>query len=238
MIKFIIVDDNKYSIVELTDIINEFMLDTNYNFSIKSYNDITDDLFNERDDDVKCIYLLDYYLGKYTASDVARKVRESDWESPIIVFTSENNYMALSTFKERLQILDFIVKDDDFITNLYELFEICIKRFNYKEKFLIKCSYMTYIFEYSKILYVYKCNGERKICVVTDYGSYLISMTLGSFKEYLNDKFVYTHKSCIVNLSRVKEYDWKSYKFILDNDEEVYMLSRLRRKELIKNENC
>lgn len=238
MIKFIIVDDNKYSRGEIDNIITEFMFSTNYKFCVKAYDGITNDLFNESDGACKCIYLLDYYLVNLTAVDVAREIRKRDWDSPIIIFTSEDNSMALSTFKERLQILDFVVKNDEFIKNLHELFQICIKQFNYKEKFFVKSSYMTYYFEYDKILYVYKCNNERKICVVTDYGSYYLSMTLTNFCKLLNDKFVYTHKSCIVNSSRIKEYDWKSYKFILDTNEEVYMLSRLRRKELMEIANC
>lgn len=234
MIKFIVVDDNKYNIEDVNRLILNYMHNTNYNYDIFAYEDITDDIFDKIESCYdKCVYLLDYYLPNGTAIDIARRIRKTDWSSPIIIFTAEDPSIGLSAFKERLQILDFILKDSNYQKNLKEALDVCINQLNYTEKFSVKSSFMDYNFEYDKILYIYKNNNERKITVVTDYGEFVLSYTLDKFSKYLNHNFVYTHKSCIVNKARVNVFDWKNNKFVLDNGEEVYLLSRLRRKELM-----
>ncbi len=233
MIKFILVEDNKFQLEDIKNLIMNYMLKTNYSFDILSYEKIEEDIFQKSDNSYdKSIYLLDYQLPNGTAVDIARRIRKEDWTSPIVIFTL-NMSMALSTFKERLQILDYVEKDENLQSNLVELFDICIKQLNYKEMFKVNVTNMSYIFEYDRILYIYKCNNERKIVVVTDQGNYKFGMTLCEMMNYLTNNFVFTHKACIVNLTRVKYFDWKEYKFVLDTGESVYMLSRLRKKELM-----
>lgn len=238
MIKFIIVDDNKYNVEDIKRLIVNFMINTNYHYDILSYDKICEGVFEELESGYdRHVFLLDYYLPNGTATEIARRIRTYDWDSPIVIFTAEDSSVALSTFKERLQILDFILKDEDYQKNLIELLEVCIKQLNYCEKFKVKSSYMTYNFDLDRILYVYKNNNERKISVVTDDGRFVLSSTLKKFEKYLNNNYAYTHKSCIVNLVRVKAFDWKDNKFILDSGEFVYMLSRLRKKELMERAN-
>lgn len=234
MIKFVVVEDNKLQLNDIKSLIMNYMLNTNYKFDILSYDKISDNIFKDTEDTYhKYIFLFDYQLPNGTAVDIARRVRENDWVSPIVIFTI-NTSMALSTFKERLQILDYVIKDENLQKNLLELFDICLEQLNYKETFKINVSKMSYIFEYDRILYIYKCNNERKIEVVTDQGNFKFSMTLEEIMSYLTKNFIYTHKACIVNKKRVKIFDWKNNCFILDTGESVYMLSRLRKKELME----
>lgn len=239
MIKFIIVEDNKFNRDDVERLIMNYMLTTNYKFDIVKYDKICDGIFEKCENCYeKHVFLLDYYLPNGTAVDIARKIREDDWDSPIVIFTAEgDDNVILKAYKKRLQILDFIVKDEDYQSNLLELFDLCLAQLNYSEKFSYKNSFMSYNFDYDKIQYIYKLNNERRIMVVTDNGSYPLTTTLKKFYKHLTNNYVYTHKSCIVNMARVKLFDWKNSKFVLDSGEEVYMLSRLRRKELMEREN-
>lgn len=239
MIKFIIVEDNKFNRDDVERLIMNYMLTTNYKFDIVKYDKICDGIYEKCENCYeKHVFLLDYYLPNGTAVDIARKIREDDWDSPIVIFTADgDDNVILKTYKERLQILDFIVKDENYQSNLLELFGLCLAQLNYSEKFSYKNSFMSYNFDYDKIQYIYKLNNERRIMVVTDNGRYPLTTTLQKFYGHLTNNYVYTHKSCIVNMARVKLYDWKNNKFVLDSGEEVYMLSRLRRKELMERGN-
>lgn len=235
MIKFVILEDNKYQMEDITRLVMNYMLDTNYQFDILCYDKIEENIFTESKDSYdKFVFLLDYFLPNGTGIDVARRIREYNWDSPIVIFTGEREALAMDSFKQRLQILDFVIKDEEFQKNLLELFSICISQLNYSEKFYVKNSCRSYNFDYDRILYIYKCNNERRINVVTDYGIFTLTYTLERFNKYLTKNYVYTHKSCIVNIARVKEFNWKESKVVFDNGDEVYMLSRLRKKELMK----
>lgn len=60
----------------------------------------------------------------------------------------------------------------------------------------------------------------------------MINDTLENIKSKLNDKFIYSHKSYILNTKRVSVLDWKNNDVIFDNGVKANILSKSRRKEL------
>ena len=237
MINFIIVEDNNLHIEKTKKIINKYMMKNNYEYDILAYNYPNDKFVENISSDSKKIYILDFELKGTTAIDVARMIRKSDWISPIVVF-SVNGGMAYDTFKQRLQILDFVNKQYEAEKNLFEVFDICFSQFKIREDFKYKIGKVTYSIDYDKVYYFYRDTVERKTVIVTNNGEYKIPMTLVKVKSLLPDYFVYSHKSCIINTMKVNAYDWANLTIFFDNGTKTYLLSRTHRKELKDHALC
>lgn len=233
MIRFVIVEDNKLHMKLTEEIILKYMMKNNYDFDIIKYLKVNKDFDDKISDDNNYIYILDFDLGDTNAIDVARKIRKNDWRSPIIVF-SVNGGMAYDTFKQRLQILDFVNKQFEAEKNLFELFDICIEQLGVHSSLNYKIGKVDYAIDFDKILYIYKDTIERKSIIITDNSEYKVPMTLIKLKELLPDYFRYSHKSCIINTKRKEAIDWSDMKIIFDNNVECDLLSKKYKEELIK----
>ena len=51
--------------------------------------------------------------------------------------------------------------------------------------------------------------------------------------ELLDERFKQCHRSCIVNVDRVQKFNWNNNSFLLDNKEEILMLSKKFKKEVL-----
>lgn len=236
VIKFIVLEDNPHHRRKIKDIIFSYMMKNKYEFDVLYFEKETEEFLRVIENkDGNYIYILDFELPNTTAIDVARKIRATDWVSPIIIFTI-NGGMAYETFKQRLQILDFVSKQYEAEKNLHELFDICLKQLKVGDNFKYKIGKVDYTIDYDKILYVYKETIERKSIVVTENNEYKVPLNLVKVKECLNDDFIFTHKACIVNRKRVNAYVWNENKIIFDNGMEAPFLSKTHKKELSSNE--
>lgn len=232
MINFVVLEDNPHHRKKTKDIIFNYMMKNKYEFDILFFERETETFIElVENHDSNYIYILDFELPNTTAIDVARRIRKKDWTSPIIVFTV-NGGMAFDTFKQRLQILDFVNKQFEAEKNLHELFDICLKQLDVRENFKYKIGKVDYSIAFDKILYIYKDTVERKSVIVTDKNEYKISLNLIKVKELLNEDFIFTHKACIVNSKRVDAYVWSEGKVIFDNGKEAPFLSKTHKKEL------
>lgn len=232
MINFIVLEDNLYHRNFANTTIKKFMMKNDIDYKILNYDDFNDKIKKTiKNDEITKIYILDFELPSATAIDVAKEIRNNDWTSPIIILTAHGG-MAFETFKERLQILDFISKQYDSETNLFELFEICLKQIKIKKNFKFKSNYIDYIIPYDNILYFYRDTFERKVKLVTVNEEINISKSLAAIKLELDQNFIYTHKACIINKKKVKGFDWKNKRIIFDNDTEINLLSKNYKKEI------
>lgn len=235
VVYFIVLEDNPLHRKNVKDIIINYMMKNKHEFDILFFEKETDTLLNLIDNhDANYIYILDFELPNTTAIDFARKIRTNDWSSPIIIFTV-NGGMAFDTFKQRLQILDFVPKQYEAEKNLHELFDICFKQFNVRKTFKYRVGRADYTLDFDKILYIYKDTVERKSIIVTTTNKHELSMNLVKIKELLNEDFIFTHKACIVNLKRVAVFVWNEGKVIFDNGVEAPFLSKTHKKELSKS---
>ena len=236
MINFVVLEDNPLHRKKTKDIIFNYMMKNKYDFDILFFERETEtfiELVNNHDSNY--IYILDFELPNTTAIDVARRIRKKDWSSPIIIFTV-NGGMAFETFKQRLQILDFVNKQFEAEKNLHELFDICLKQLKIRNNFKYRIGKVDYSIDFDKILYIYKDTVERKSVIVTDKNEYKLSMNLIKVKELLNEDFIFTHKACIVNKTRVDAFVWSEGKVIFDDGREAPFLSKTHKKELCENE--
>ncbi len=231
MINFVVMEDNDFHLKNTKKIINRYMMKNDYEYTITSFSGLCSEFYNVIMSDENKIYILDFELDKTNAIEVAREIRKVDWRSPIIVF-SVNGGMAYDTFKQRLQILDFVNKQFEAEKNLFELFDICLKQLKIKDSLKYNVGKVTYSLDYDNIYYVYRDTYERKTVIVTNNGEYKISTPLFKVKEKLSKSFAYSHKSCIVNMSKVVLIDWPNYMISFDNGAKINLLSRSHKKDL------
>lgn len=233
MINFVILEDNPRHMEVTENLIIKYMMKNDYEFKIFKFEKENKEFYKLIDDDKNYIYVLDFELEDSTAIDVARRIRKVDWISPIIIFTV-NGGMAYETFKQRLQILDFVNKQYEAEKNMFELFDICFEQLKVRKTFKYKIGKIDYSINYDKILYIYKETIERKSIIVTDKNEYKLPMSLGEIKERLPKEFIYSHRSCIVNTSRVEAYNWNKKEIVFDNGTTTDLLSKTHKKEVMR----
>ena len=232
MVSFVVVEDNKLHMNSTKEIIMNYMMKNSYDFDILEFSCVDSEFEKLVKSEKNLIYILDFELPDTNAIEISRLIRKYDWASPIIVFTV-NGGMAYETFKQRLQILDFVSKQFEAEKNLFELFDICFKQLKIKKSFKYKVGKLDYNIDFNKILYVYKDTSERKSVIVTDKNEYPLPITLKEIKGMLSKSFAFSHKSCIVNIKRVDAFDWVNNKVIFDNGKEILFLSKTHKKELL-----
>ena len=82
------------------------------------------------------------------------------------------------------------------------------------------------------ILYITTDTQARKTLIVTDYTTFKVNKSLVEMESLLNDRFMKTHRACIVNKDRVIYIDMKSRCICFDNQTEIDLLSREYKKRM------
>ena len=192
MVNFVLLEKDEFESKKIKNIIMNYMMKNKFEFDILEYFDVNSELLNLIDkNESNYIYLLNFEVKNFNALEIARKIRQNDWVSPIIVLGGVNS----NIFKQRLQILDFLDKEDKLEKNLHELFDICFKQLRVRKNFKYRIGKIDYCIDYHKILYIYKDTVERKSVVVTENSEYKIPLNLVKVKELLTDDFIFTHKA-------------------------------------------
>ena len=236
MLTFILVEDNLSQIKIVKELVNKTMMSNDRDYKIREFSDYTQELSDLiKDGDTHKIYVLDFELPSATAIDIAREIREYDWTSVIIVHSAHGS-LAYETFKQRLQILDFVTKQFEAEKNLLELFKICLNQFDIHKPIVIKKrTYELRIFP-QNVLYICKTE-KRKVFIKTTDEDYEILGSLTEMKSLLGDDFIQTHKSCYVNMKRVRKIDWGSNIIYFDNQVMCDLISEHYKDEVEGYEN-
>ncbi len=233
MVNFVIVEDNKHHIERTKEIVLNYMMKNSFLFDILVFSNMSDSLEELIENhDENHIYILDYELPDCTAIDIARLIRKYDWVSPIIIFTV-NGGLAFESFKQRLQILDFVDKQVNASKNLFELFDICISQLHIRRTLKFINGREHYSIDYDKIKYIFRDTIGRKSVIVTEMGEYNVNKTLVEVYKQLNDKsFKFTHQACICNMNKVRSLNWKEGIVTFNDGEKQYFLSRSHKESL------
>ncbi len=232
MINFVVVEDQKLQRNNISDLIMKYMMKNKLEFDIIEFESETKKLKELiKNVEHNHIYILDFELPNSNAIEISRLIRGCDWRSPIIIFTAHGG-MAFETFKQRLQILDFVSKQYEAEKNLFELFDICLKQLNISSSFRFKSKGIDYNIPFEKIYYIYRDTCERKAVIVTGSSEYKINMSMNNVLKELDNRFRVSHKACIINIEKVEALVWKEGKIIFNNGFETFLLSKTHKKEL------
>ncbi len=235
MIKFIIIDDDVNVHKKIKQIINEVTFnleeEIKISFHCKFDKDVEKDM-NETD--LRKIYLLDVDLKDGPSGiHIAEKIREVDWDSEIIFITNHDK-MFETVHRSVYAVFDFIEKFHGFENKLKEdLNHIINKNFDNKMfKYSTRSNHLSLY--YRSILYIYRDTADRRLRIVTDNNTYIVSLTLQEILKLLDDRFKFVHRACIANTNRIDEYNWNKGHFILNNGNHVDFLSKKFKKDIEK----
>lgn len=238
MINFIICDDNKEFLKKEKQLVDNFMMKYDIEYKCHLYTEYDNEFDNIVLKDIGFkIYLLDIQTKNGSGLDAARKIREEydDWVSMIIIITAFNEfkYEALSN---RLYLLDFINKLNKCDEKLKEDLERAIKHYDNRNK-SIKYEYNHIIrkIEFRHIIYIEKELDSKRCVIKTTYGEQIINKTLNDTLKLLDDRFVKTNRSMIINRDHVLEYNLVENKITFDNGDYTYQISRNMKRRLKGN---
>lgn len=91
----------------------------------------------------------------------------------------------------------------------------------------------SYRIPFDEILYIEKIEENQKSLIHTENKEiFEITISMNKLINMLGPNFYQSHKSCIVNLDKVKKISYSTNTIIFNNKEEVYLISNRRKKEL------
>lgn len=232
MIKFIICEDNDHVRKFNEKIISKITMPYDFNYALCSFDKYNKDLKTliHTPSDIK-IYILDLELPNKSGIDIAREIRKVDWDSVIIILTSHDE-LEMKLLKEKLLILDFISKFENYEKRLSDTINMVIEKLNIKRIISFKSNKELHHLKVDNILYVLRDNSTEKTKIVTNDNEYFVRDSLLNIVKKLDSRFYQTHRACYVNLDKIKTVDFKNNTIYFINDKSTDYLSRNYKKGL------
>ena len=233
MLRFIVCEDNKDFLNRICNVINRVMI--NYNFEYKtnkftSYTKEIEKIIKKKYE--QKIYILDIELGDISGLEIASEIREQDSESIIIFLTSHGEHKN-DIFYSRLLAIDYISKDRLWTDRLAATLGYVIKLINKRRVLAFEFSHNSYRVPLDNILYIEKIQDNQKCLINTlDGEQFEIIITISELLKKLGPNFFKSHKSCIINIDKIKKINYADNTITFINDECVYLLSNRRKKQL------
>lgn len=221
MVHIIIVEDNKNYRVRTKETVESYMMETNINYSIKTFESYSDKLKKivEQKDDGHYIYILDIDLQNDDSGiDIANDIRSNcDYDSIIIL---ETGYKELLSEAQRLRlaILDYVCKSVNYDKNIRELLDLSLEIFGYKRSIKFQMEKIDYNLKYDDVYRIETDNSSERKCVITTKNKkYDVKKPLYFFERQLNSDFFKINKGCIINTTKIKKCDYNKNAITFDN---------------------
>ena len=230
MINFIVVDDNRKFLDIMSDIITKTMMSNKFVYKTHKFVEYDSDFYDIMNSSLSNkIYILDIETREASGIDVARKIRKHDIDS-IIIFATVHNEAGLVLLKDDLMFLNFICKFDDFENKLSNSINKALEFIHHKVNIKFEDRGTIYTIPLSDILYVTKESNDRKCIIKTANSEFKVSLTLKEVVELCDNKLLQTHRSCFVNMDRVRVVDKHDNIIVFDNGLSIDMLSSTYKK--------
>ena len=234
MLRFIICEDNKEFLNRISNVITKVMMPYNFEYKINKFTqynkEVEEIIYNK--DEIK-IYILDIELPEISGLEIASKIREDDLESIVIFITSHPEFKN-DIFYSRLLAMDYISKIKFWEERFENTINYTIKTLNKKNVLMFEYNYNSYRIPYDSITYIEKITDNKKCIIYTeDNNCFEIISTMNDLLKKLGPNFYRTHKSCIVNLDKIKEINYLDNTVTFVNGKCEYLLSN-RNKNVLK----
>lgn len=232
MIEFILCDDNSVVVKQVTNIINKVMMKNNNAYTINSFNDYDSKFW----DFIKAksqlrVYLLDIEMPSHSGIDVARMIRKNDVNS-VIIFLTSHNELGPILLENEIMFLAFICKYANYTEKVESSIKKAIEVVGKNNVIRFEDQTTTYTIPLKDILYIYRESIERRLIIKTSYSEFKTNYTFKEMSKYLDEHFVQSHRSCIINMQRVRSYDSKTNKLLFDDGSIIDLVSSKFRKDI------
>jgi DNA-binding LytR/AlgR family response regulator len=215
--KVIVCDDNPKDINALCSFINRYFKENNCSVETSVYSNgeslIKD--FNTQKTAGAKIAFLDIYMPGINGIDVARKIREIDPEMIIIITTTSLDH-ALDGYS--VQALQYLVKPVSY-AEMEKILGVCLKIFaaslkyievlsdRLKVKILLKDILYIEVFDHTCYIHTISKNEDVKTIESS-------RLPLHEIEKQLDNNFLKTHRSYIVNMRYVKNINENDFELI------------------------
>ena len=235
MIRFVVVEDGKNYQEQIRSIIRKLTFDSEQDIEILMFSYYSKELEKViKDCSERKIYILDIELeSKISGIQIAQRIREKDWDSDIVFVTNHDKQFE-NVYRNVYIVFDFIEKFHDFDKRLDHSLKVILSNKHDNKMLRYHSRHADLQLFLKDITYIYRDTAERKLVVCTTNNKYTINKTITDIEKELDDRFQIVHRACIVNKDRVTKYKWSSGSFILDTREEVFLLSKKYKSEVIK----
>ena len=176
------------------------------------------------------VYLIDI---NNESINLVKYIREEldDWNS-IIILISDNQVID-NIFGSRLFLFDIIYQNNSFNKILIEDLNRIIKNYDHREKCLtFENNRIVKKVDFKSIIMINKEKDSKKCLLTSSYGTYYVPETLTGINKRLDDRFVKTNRSCIVNKDQIIEYDPNKNKITFKNGIVSFNISREQKKNI------
>lgn len=233
MMKCIVVEDEKRVQENIQNVIRKLSIEKDIDLDVKYYKKFTKELEEEINEELyRKVYIMDIELESGPSGiEIAKKIREKDWESEII-FVTNHDKMFETVHRKVLDVFDFIEKFDNMEDRIEkDILTIYNQKFDKKMLKILARNADLEIY-YKNINYIARDKEERKLIIYCNDVTFKINESLNDLLEKLDNRFIRVHRSCIVNKENVVLYNYKEGYFMLKNGEKVPLLSKKYRKEI------
>ena len=231
MIDFIMIEDDLYYLNKSNKIIDKVMMNYDIDYNFIAYDKYRKELLNK--DNFK-IYIISYNTDSI---ELIKYIREEldDWKSLIIILYKDKEDKE-KVIKEDLFIVDYINKRKHFEEKLLRNIQICLKNYDQRPNSL-RYTYKNtlYNIEYNKILYIEKEQDNKRCIIHTKNRKYYIQGTLNKVKTLLDNRFIKSSRSYIINTEQIISYDIKSNILTFKNKIKLDGVSRDNKKIIINH---
>lgn len=233
MLRFVVCEDNKDFLGRLCNVINSILMPYNFEYKIDKftgYNKEISEIIKRKYEEK--VYILDVELGDVSGLEIASQIREKDLDSIIIFVTGHKQYKD-DIFYSRLLAIDYVVKDCLWEDRFKSTIDYTIKKVNRRRVLSYDFNYNSYRIPFDDILYIEKVQDSLKCIINTESGNkYEINSTIGELIKTLGPNFFQSHKSCIVNIDKIRKINYVDNTITFVNGECVYLLSNRKKKAL------
>lgn len=233
MLRFIVCEDNKDFLGRLCNIINRVMMPYNFEYKINkftTYSKEVGEIIRKKYE--QKVYILDIELGDVSGLEIASEIREKDLDS-IIIFVTAHNECKNDIFYSRLLAIDYISKDRFWQDRFESTLVHTIKAVNRRRVLAFDFNHNSYRVPFDDILYIEKVQDNPKCIIYVENGTkYEINSTITKLINILGPNFFQSHKSCIINIDKIKKINYADNTITFINNECVYLLSNRKKKEL------
>ena len=233
MLRFVICEDNKEFLNRLSNSVIKVMMPYNFEYKINKftqYNEEVEEIISSKDD-VK-IYILDIEMPEVSGLEIASMIREDDLES-IVIFVTSHPEFKNDIFYSRLLAIDYISKSKFWEDRFEKTIDYTVRTLNKKKVLIFEYNYNSYRIPFDSIVYIEKLSDNKKCLIYTeDNNCFEIISTISALMKKLTPNFYRSHKSCIINLDKVKKIDYSDNSITFINDKCGYLLSNRNKKGL------
>lgn len=167
-------------------------------------------------------YFLDIQLNaSMDGIELAAQIRRKDPRA-FIIFTTTHSEMAMTTFRYKVEPLDFLLKDDpEYIPSVLTCLENIVEKnrvpaVSATGRLHFRLPEQDIFLPVNEILYI-QSTLAHKITIYTKNGIYQCSGSLRDTQEKLGSGFFLSHKSCLVNVSHIRSLMRDPLRIVLDN---------------------